>query len=972
MTFTPKAIPTQSRIVALLGPTNTGKTYQAIREMLKYETGIIGFPLRLLARENYDRIVSEKGPGAVALVTGEEKIVPANAQYYICTVESMPIEKEFDFVAIDEIQLCADPERGHVFTDRLLRFRGCEMTMFLGADTMKSVIANLVSGVEFRKSPRLSELEYKGYKKLTRLPARTAVVAFSINDVYEMAELIRRQRGGTALVLGALSPRTRNAQVDMYQNGEVDFLVATDAIGMGLNMDIHHIAFASTRKYDGRRRRPLKTAEIAQIAGRAGRYKRDGTFGVTGDLKELDNETVDAVQTHAMGEIKEIYWRNSRLDFTSVLSLLKSLEKSANSDVLIKGYPSDDYLALKALSRNPDIQDMTKSKAATHLLWDVCQIPDFRKTLKEEHQKLLKELFVKLSDDLLSDDYIDTNLKRLNSLSGNVDTLMNRLAHVRTWTYITHRPDWVKRPGYWQGRAHAIEDMLSDALHESLIKRFVDRQSTLLFSKNIDNVNAEIKANGSVYVDDHRLGILKGFSFVPESRNDGLKKRIKMTAAKQVLLPEINTMVRKITVEKAGRFSLDNEGQIYWQADKTNPLPGNRIAAVTKGQSLYRPDIVIPNDDLLDDEDKRNVIAVIREWLDTHIRETLDPLLSLGEEEKCKTAVRGIAFQLKENLGVLERRQVEELTKELDAEDRAYLRQNKVRLGPRTVYVKTLTKPAAVRLKALLWSLVNDLELPAKVPGDGSVSVPQDQFGFDPVYACAIGYPVCGPRAIRVDMLDRIISAAYDGSGKGRFQASHSMAEWMGCSIEELYAVLEGIGFMRIPEKTPPEKTKNNETEEKNTEESKTEESIHSETPAPETPLPETAAPDTARDPEKETNTRISEPLPAQDSANTTIAPEVAPDEAPAEGKAPEPVKPELAWFLLHPRKENKNRNGGKNHKTGNRNQNAKKPYEKKKAAAGKQEPVVELKKTRKKEPDKLKHNPFSVLEDMKNLKEGG
>ncbi len=454
------------RLVAVLGPTNTGKTHLAIERMLGHKSGMIGFPLRLLARENYDRIVRLKGARAVALITGEEKILPPNPSYFVCTVESMPLDRPVDFLAVDEIQLCADPERGHVFTARLLEARGLAETMFLGADTIKPLMRRLVPEIEHISRPRFSTLSYTGHKKVTRLPPRSAVVAFAVADVFSLAELIRRQRGGTAVVLGALSPRARNAQVGMFQAGEVDYLVATDAIGMGLNMDLDHVAFARTAKFDGRGPRRLTAAEIAQIAGRAGRHMSDGTFGTTAEQGPLGPEIVEAVETHRFDPLTRLNWRNTRLRFGSVDALLKSLDERPAIPGLVQAREADDHRALQALARNREVAALARHRGAVRLLWEVCQIPDFRKVMSETHTRLLAHIFGHLAgpEERLPTAWIAAQIANFDRVDGDIDTLMARIAHVRTWTYITHRGDWVEGATAWQERARGIEDRLSDAL----------------------------------------------------------------------------------------------------------------------------------------------------------------------------------------------------------------------------------------------------------------------------------------------------------------------------------------------------------------------------------------------------------------------------------------------------------------------------------------------------------------------------
>jgi ATP-dependent RNA helicase SUPV3L1/SUV3 len=873
---------TKSRMTAVLGPTNTGKTHTAIERMLEYRTGCIGFPLRLLARENYDRVVKAKGKGAVALVTGEEKIIPPDARYFLCTVEAMPVDQAYEFLAVDEIQLCADPDRGHVFTDRLLRARGILETMFMGADTAQHLLKMLVPGIDVQSRERLSRLTYTGFKKLTRLPKRSAVVAFSIDDVYSFAELVRRQRGGTAVVLGALSPRTRNRQVEMYQAGEVDFLVATDAIGMGLNMDIHHVALAATRKFDGAALRGLTKAEIGQIAGRAGRYKRDGTFGVTGPVRGFDDDVIEAVETHHFKSLEAFYWRNTALDFASPGRLVKSLEVPPDSPVLTRGRPSDDYLTLVALGHRDDILARAGEVEAVRLLWDICQIPDFRRTLSETHQELVAGVFEDLVDKgRIPDEKIALQLERLDKTDGDVDTLMARIAHVRTWTYITHKSEWLNRGGKWAEQALAVEDRLSDALHESLIRRFVDRRSAILLRAMEDGAGllAGVRANGEVVVEGQEVGHLHGFKFIPDEDASGKDYRAVISAARTALKPEIKRRLKLMLTAEAKQFRLNDEGQILYQTDATNPLPGQPIAKVRKGGTLMQPDIDVLDSDLLDGQDKDAVAAKLKEWLGAHVKTVLEPLIALEVEEGegVDGSVRGISFQLHEKLGIAQRSDLESLIAALTPEGRKVLRARKVRLGPVLVFIPDLNKPAAVRLRALLWNVWNDKQLPAATPPDGMTSLKLDPANgaIDADYYRAIGYPVYGPRAIRVDMLDRLISAIYDGSKDGAFQAKHQMAEWLGCPVADLYAVLEAMGHTKISDPAD----------------------------APKPVVDETPAAETVAEPVVEPAVEVK----AEDATPEGIQPEdakseaVKPDEfaaAAPEKKAPQP-KPELATFRL-------------------------------------------------------------------------
>src|SRR5574337_942225 len=509
----------RSRLTAVLGPTNTGKTHLSVERMLAHSSGMIGLPLRLLAREIYDRIVKTRGAGRVALITGEEKIVTAHAQYFVSTVEAMPLDRRVEFLAVDEIQLCVDPERGHVFTHRLLHARRAAQTMLLGAATMAPLIRRLApeARIEFRE--RFSQLSYAGPKKLTRLPRRSAVVAYAI------AELIRRHRGGAAVVVGSLSPRTRNAQVELFQSGEVDFLVATDAIGMGLNMDVDHVAFAGLRKFDGRRSRGLHAHEIGQIAGRAGRFRKDGAFGVTGEAPDLDPDVVAAVEGHAFAPVLRAEWRNAKLDFQSLSGLMRSLAARPPASSLRLSEEAQDETTLRQLSTDETVMRRARDRANLVRLWEACQTPDFRKTTQEEHTRLIGALFAHLTqgDRRVPEDWMQGQFSAIDRTGGDIEALSMRLARVRTLAYIANRADWLADPQGWQGRARDLEDRLSDTLHESLMQRFVDRRTSTLL-KSLTHwsgpVLGGIGANGAVVVEGHVVGRLEGVHFEPERGED--------------------------------------------------------------------------------------------------------------------------------------------------------------------------------------------------------------------------------------------------------------------------------------------------------------------------------------------------------------------------------------------------------------------------------------------------------------------
>ncbi len=793
-----------SQITAVLGPTNTGKTHYAIERMLAHPTGMIGFPLRLLARENYDRIVRRKGADQVALITGEEKIIPAEPRYFVCTVESMPVDRRVSFLAVDEIQLCADPERGHVFTDRLLHARGNFETLFLGAETMAGLIRRHVRGVEIVSRARLSTLSFSGYRKLTKLPRRSAVVAFSATEVYRMAELIRRQRGGTAVVMGALSPRARNAQVELFQEGEVDFLVATDAIGMGLNMDIDHVAFARIDKFDGRYQRRLSKAEIGQIAGRAGRHMADGSFGITDEVRELPEEVVEAVEAHEFEPVKALSWRNSALDFTTPSTLLASLEQRPSDRSLLRVRNADDTAALKALMRDKTVLDLTDGPEAVMLLWDICQVPDFRKTLSDAHLRLIGDLYRHLRvDGRLPTDWVAGQIARLDRKDGDIDALMQRLAHVRTWTYVTHRATWMDRPAHWQERARAIEDAVSDALHQRLLQRFVDRRSAILVRSLRDGgaLLAGVRRDGSVIVEGQHVGTLAGFRFTPDIAEHGEDAKALMAAARKALKDEIASRIARLEKDDAKLFRLDEGGQLLWR--------GDAVARLAKGQTPLTPTVTVLDSDLLDAEAANRIAARLTDWLNGHIREALEPLFVLQESDLQGTA-RGIAFQLIERLGIQPRNALGKLIKPLEKSDRQAMGRAGIRLGPHYVFVRNLTKPAAVQIKALLWSLWTGLEKVPELPGAGRVSIAATPEMPRELYEI-IGYPIVGPRVVRVDMLDRLISDMYANGDDGVFPRQPAHAPLVGASLEELDAMMAALGFDRIeialpdPEKQPGE-----------------------------------------------------------------------------------------------------------------------------------------------------------------------
>jgi ATP-dependent RNA helicase SUPV3L1/SUV3 len=745
-----------SRLTAVLGPTNTGKTYLAIERMLGHDSGMIGFPLRLLARENYDRIARLRGVGQVALITGEEKIIPKSARYFVCTVESMPVDRPVSFLAVDEVQMAADPERGHFFTERLLNARGLNETMLLGADTIRPVLNRLLPDIDVVSRPRFSKLTYVGQKKATRLPARSAVVGFSANEVYAIAELIRRQRGGTAIVMGALSPRTRNAQVEMFQSGEVDYLVATDAIGMGLNMDVNHVWFASLRKYDGRQMRPLRTVEIAQIAGRAGRHMNDGTFGTTIDVNGLDEETVEAIENHRFDPLRDMQWRNSALDFRSVNDLIASLNRPPPHAALQRVREQDDQIALQTLAANSEFLPRLRSPQRVRLLWEVCQVPDFRKTMTEEHTGLLAALFTHLTQggERLPDDWIDGHVKRLERYDGDIDTLMARIAHVRTWTYISHRADWIQRSVHWQERARALEDKLSDVLHQRLTQRFVDRRAALLVRRLRDEgeMTSSVAAAGEITVEGEHLGKIEGFRFVPDATEGHADQKAVMSAALKALRQDLPARLQAFTQAPDGELVFDAQLRICWG--------GGPVARLLASGDILAPKVEALATDLLDGPAREEVRKRAATWVETRIRLGLSELMDArATSEQIPPGARGIVFQLCENLGVLPRRPIEDQLAQLGEDDRKALAKLGVRVGVYSLYFPSMLKPVPIRLRAGLWMVANNRDVIPPLPAEGRTSMDLPQ-GAERAFYAAIGYLPLGDHAIRADMVERLAAMA--------------------------------------------------------------------------------------------------------------------------------------------------------------------------------------------------------------------
>ena len=780
----------ETRLSAVLGPTNTGKTHLAVERMLAHRSGMIGLPLRLLAREIYDRVVAQKGARQAALITGEERIVPDRARYFVCTTESMPLDMAVEFLAVDEVQLCADPERGHVFTDRLLRARGTEETILMGAATMRPAIKTLLPDAHFIVRPRFSDLAYSGFRKLARLPPRSAVVAFSIPDVYELAEILRRQRGGCAVVLGALSPRARNAQIAMYQAGEVEHIVATDAIGMGLNMDVNHVAFAALRKFDGRKVKVLAPHEFAQIAGRAGRHTNDGTFGTTATLRGMDESLVWAIENHAFENVGALMWRNPSLEFRSCLALLKSLEKSPRGDeYLVRARMADDHRALADLVRDPEIANLASHPEAVRLLWEVCQVPDYRKVLHDHHVRLLAHIYRHLTGahGRLGEDWVMRSISRLDRVDGDLDLLMSRIAHIRTWTYISHRSDWVFDHMGLQERTRAIEDRLSDALHERLILRFVDRRMAAVARRlrQGEALDIVIDDAGRILVEGEAAERLRGLQVLRTGRTRQTLDRAVASRTRRIAAREVARRVEQLAGDDASNFVLDPNLTLRWRGDP--------VARLVAGRSVLEAGVEVLASDVLVREDEERVKRRLSAWLEQRMAAAAGPLIELDRAE-IEGAARGIAFQLTEGLGVSAGDACQDLIRDLDAAERRQLARLGVRLGTFAAYVKPLMSSLDLELRAALWSVAHGHQPIPNVPLKGEVALEADSSLPDSFWH-AIGYMRLGPRALRVDMAERLAAEVRRLTRKGPAPASGDLVSLSGSSREAFAAIAEALGF---------------------------------------------------------------------------------------------------------------------------------------------------------------------------------
>jgi ATP-dependent RNA helicase SUPV3L1/SUV3 len=909
--------PRDATVTAVLGPTNTGKTHYAIDRMLGHRTGVMGLPLRLLAREVYDKVVALRGPNAAALVTGEEKIAPARAQYWICTVEAMPQEIGADFVAVDEIQLCADPDRGHVFTDRLLRARGLHETLFMGSDSMRGAIRELIPKARFLRRDRFSSLSYSGGRKLSRMPARSAVVSFSLDSVYAIAELMRRQKGGVAVVMGALSPRTRNAQVALYQNGDVDHLVATDAIGMGLNLDVKHVAFSATAKFDGVGHRELRPHELAQIAGRAGRYQTDGTFGVTGEAAALDAEVIEAIEEHRFAPVRRLMWRNPKLDFGTVDNLVASLDAAPRVPGLVKAREADDVLTLRTLADDPEIRAMARGGAEIKRLWEVCQTPDFRKVSPGEHAALIARIYRFLLSErgAIPSDWMERRIRQVDRTEGDIDALSKRLAYIRTWTYVAQRRDWVENATEWREAARSVEDRLSDALHAALTRRFVDRRTSVLMRrlKQKESLVAEVNDQGEVTAEGHVLGRLDGFRFTPDPEATGDEARTLRAASTEGLKAEFQRRSDRFYNAPDTEIDMTEQGGLMW-------------GELAVGKLVSGPDRLSPGvepfvDEIAGEDVRTRVERRLTHWINRRIAAQFEPLIKLRDDEGVTGLARGVAFSLVEAMGVVPRQEIAKDVKELDQEGRALLRKHGVRFGQYTVFMPLLLKPAPTRLRIALWALWEGLEEFPSPPPPGLVTIPAEP-GVPEAFYPRAGYRLAGSRAIRIDMLERLADMLRGQDQRGGFEATADMLSITGCTLDQFAELMQGLGYKAekgerpkpAPEPeapvdaapTPPEAA------------AAPGEAAPTPSPAPETPgagTPEAGTPEDATGDSQPAEPPEAAPEAASAPAETPAAeapgapepeapaapaPEATPEEAPAEPEAgAKAAEPELQTYYV-------------------------------------------------------------------------
>lgn len=777
------------QITAILGATNTGKTHYALALMLSYRSGIIGLPLRLLAREIYDKIVQMRGVTSVALITGEERIIPLAPAYWVATTEAMPRDIPVECVVIDEIQSASDPERGHIFTDRILNMRGQEETLLVGSRTMHRVLKELLPHAKIITRTRLSKLSYKGHCKLNHIKPRSAIVSFSINELYRLGEILRQQKGGAAIVMGGLSPRARNRQVEIYQNCDVDYLVATDAIGMGLNLDIAHIAFSSLRKFDGKIIRPLFPHEIGQIAGRAGRYKQPGSFGILPEAGNLDSKTTQNIENSQFRPLTKLKWRNNMLDFSSGQNLLASLRLPPQNPWLALGRVSDDEKVLDWLIENPKIRPLLQNESHVRLLWESCSIPDFREISFQDHCNLIEKIFAfRIENGTIPENWFAQKIQKLNDIKGTVDTLAHRLAFIRSWVYITQKSHWVENASYWQKMTHMLEEKLSDALHDALCRRFVDKRISLLIRglKHKKRLSVYIEKNNEIKVENHYIGRLDGFCFIADSKASAHEIKTLRATALVALDTHYNARAYALHNAPDSALSLEYDGKIYWQDAE--------IARLKKGADILCPDFILRIDDHAPLAIHHIIIKRLHNFIKNKISTDFAPLFAIYKDDNLKGVVRGIGFRLYEGLGVIERASIKAEIAALPQEERAKLRQHHVRFGQFYIFIPALLKPAPTALRlilSMLWFEHSDHCLP---PTPGLTTMPITS--NDILHAIRFaGFHIAGKRAIRIDIIERLFDLIHAIDTKKGFEATAEMLNLCGLSHSEFAHLLASLNY---------------------------------------------------------------------------------------------------------------------------------------------------------------------------------
>ncbi len=785
----------KNKITAVLGPTNTGKTHLAIDTMLSFDSGMIGFPLRLLAREVYDKVIKKVSQKKVALITGEEKIIPQDAKYFLCTVESMPLDKSLDFVGVDEIQMCADHERGHIFTDRLLHMRGNKLTMLMGSSTIKNIISKLDEDIEFINRNRLSKLTYAGHKKISRIDRKTAIIAFSAEEVYAIAELIRRQKGGAAIVMGSLSPKTRNAQVELYQSGDVDFLVATDAIGMGINMDLDYVYFSNLKKFDGKKLRKLNLSEIGQIAGRAGRYLNDGSFGITGNCKEINAEEVELLENHKFEEIRTLFWRNPNLNFNNPYSLIKSLEEKPQREWLRKVHECEDEKALKYFLRDKNLENINFEKKTLSLLWECCQIPDFVKKTYGNHYEVIESVFKFLSskNGKITNEYMRLQLMKLDKLDGNVDSLSNRIANVRTWSYVSNKNNWIENQDYWIQKTKLLEDKLSDRLHEELTKTFIDKRASILARglKQDMEFKTEIFENNDVKIDEQFIGKINGLKLELDLKKGALETDIKSLkkAARQTIGPELEKRIQSII--DTGLIELNNDFKIYWNKFV--------IAKLTPGNDYLTPNFELIVDDILEQDQRKKLNSFINKWLKNKIDTVLQSLIDLKNLKDKHSSIKALAYQLYENNGVLKRENVSEYLKNLGQNERKILRNLGVKFGRYHIFLHKLIKPEPVILRTLLWKNYHQKYFKL-IPPTFGLNFIEDKDNKNKYFMLLCGFEKFDNYYVRIDILERLFMQIINsGSDQNKeIKLIPEMLNLLGCNKDNFKKLIQKMNYKII------------------------------------------------------------------------------------------------------------------------------------------------------------------------------